>query len=226
MNGPLFSDRGAWHSSSSLAWLHVLVRRRRDLGAIPGESFQPRSVVSTYFDACACACMYVRAWWTMTVRRSFRIRLERAWNREEDPSVDHMIIAPTRARIEVENVVGFREAWSFVSFRTPLWSTLLLATRGNDKARPDRASAVIVRDRGRISVIAEKEALSNMSSVWKRLQRVNKRAAKFQFTVSYHEVTLETTTKWWVTPIRSWFGSESFLSPQPSNSLFGSNLLQ
>ncbi|KAJ8679078.1 hypothetical protein QAD02_014865 [Eretmocerus hayati] len=35
-----------------------------------------------------------------------------------------------------------------------------------------------------------------MSSVWKRLQRVNKRAAKFQFTVSYHEVFLETTTKW------------------------------
>lgn len=37
-----------------------------------------------------------------------------------------------------------------------------------------------------------------MGSVWKRLQRVNKRAAKFQFTVSYHQVTLETTTKWWV----------------------------
>lgn len=35
-----------------------------------------------------------------------------------------------------------------------------------------------------------------MTSVWKRLQRVNKRAAKFQFTVSYHQVTLETTTKW------------------------------
>ncbi|XP_046751457.1 EH domain-binding protein 1 [Diprion similis] len=35
-----------------------------------------------------------------------------------------------------------------------------------------------------------------MSSVWKRLQRVNKRAAKFQFTVSYHEVNLETTSKW------------------------------
>ncbi|XP_074095402.1 eps15 homology domain containing protein-binding protein 1 isoform X1 [Cotesia typhae] len=35
-----------------------------------------------------------------------------------------------------------------------------------------------------------------MSSVWKRLQRVNKRAAKFQFTVSYHELTLETTSKW------------------------------
>ncbi|XP_033211022.1 EH domain-binding protein 1 isoform X5 [Belonocnema kinseyi] len=35
-----------------------------------------------------------------------------------------------------------------------------------------------------------------MSSVWKRLQRVNKRAAKFQFTVSYHELTLETTTRW------------------------------
>ncbi|XP_011498246.1 PREDICTED: EH domain-binding protein 1 [Ceratosolen solmsi marchali] len=35
-----------------------------------------------------------------------------------------------------------------------------------------------------------------MSSVWKRLQRVNKRAAKFQFTVSYHEITLVTTTRW------------------------------
>lgn len=35
-----------------------------------------------------------------------------------------------------------------------------------------------------------------MSSVWKRLQRVNKNAAKFQFTVSYHELTLETTSKW------------------------------
>ncbi|XP_063980335.1 EH domain-binding protein 1 isoform X1 [Diachasmimorpha longicaudata] len=35
-----------------------------------------------------------------------------------------------------------------------------------------------------------------MSSVWKRLQRVNKRAAKFQFTVSYHELMLETTSKW------------------------------
>lgn len=35
-----------------------------------------------------------------------------------------------------------------------------------------------------------------MTSVWKRLQRVNKRAAKFQFTVSYHQVTLDTTSKW------------------------------
>ncbi|KAG5672661.1 hypothetical protein PVAND_002773 [Polypedilum vanderplanki] len=35
-----------------------------------------------------------------------------------------------------------------------------------------------------------------MGSVWKRLQRVNKRAAKFQFTVSYHEIKVETTTKW------------------------------
>ncbi|KAL0273514.1 UNVERIFIED_CONTAM: hypothetical protein PYX00_006151 [Menopon gallinae] len=35
-----------------------------------------------------------------------------------------------------------------------------------------------------------------MGSVWKRLQRVNKRAAKFQFTVSYHQILLETTTKW------------------------------
>ena len=37
-----------------------------------------------------------------------------------------------------------------------------------------------------------------MGSVWKRLQRVNKRAAKFQFTVSYHQIILETTTKWYV----------------------------
>jgi len=35
-----------------------------------------------------------------------------------------------------------------------------------------------------------------MTSVWKRLQRVNKHAAKFQFTVSYHHLTLETTSKW------------------------------
>ncbi len=38
--------------------------------------------------------------------------------------------------------------------------------------------------------------LEIMSSVWKRLQRVNKRAAKFQFTVSYHQINLETTPKW------------------------------
>ncbi|CRL08109.1 CLUMA_CG020850, isoform A [Clunio marinus] len=35
-----------------------------------------------------------------------------------------------------------------------------------------------------------------MGSVWKRLQRVNKRAAKFQFTVSYHEMKIKTTSKW------------------------------
>ncbi|XP_058458439.1 EH domain-binding protein 1 isoform X2 [Malaya genurostris] len=35
-----------------------------------------------------------------------------------------------------------------------------------------------------------------MGSVWKRLQRVNKRAAKFSFTVSYHELQMETTAKW------------------------------
>ncbi|KAI9554158.1 hypothetical protein GHT06_019430 [Daphnia sinensis] len=35
-----------------------------------------------------------------------------------------------------------------------------------------------------------------MGSVWKRLQRVNKRAAKFQFTVSYNELVVETTSKW------------------------------
>ncbi|XP_017772923.1 PREDICTED: EH domain-binding protein 1 isoform X2 [Nicrophorus vespilloides] len=35
-----------------------------------------------------------------------------------------------------------------------------------------------------------------MGSVWKRLQRVNKRAAKFQFTVSYHQLAVEFTPKW------------------------------
>ncbi|EFX86638.1 hypothetical protein DAPPUDRAFT_44451 [Daphnia pulex] len=35
-----------------------------------------------------------------------------------------------------------------------------------------------------------------MGSVWKRLQRVNKRAAKFHFTVSYNELAVETSTKW------------------------------
>uniref|UniRef100_A0A2H8TZN0 EH domain-binding protein 1 n=1 Tax=Melanaphis sacchari TaxID=742174 RepID=A0A2H8TZN0_9HEMI len=36
----------------------------------------------------------------------------------------------------------------------------------------------------------------NMASVWKRLQRVNKRATKFQFTLSYHQIICETTSKW------------------------------
>ncbi|XP_050529415.1 EH domain-binding protein 1 isoform X4 [Daktulosphaira vitifoliae] len=36
----------------------------------------------------------------------------------------------------------------------------------------------------------------NMASVWKRLQRVNKRATKFQFTLSYHQIVCETTSKW------------------------------
>ncbi|XP_065347963.1 EH domain-binding protein 1 [Cloeon dipterum] len=40
------------------------------------------------------------------------------------------------------------------------------------------------------------EVKGNMGSVWKRLQRVNKRAAKFQFTVSYHQITLDTSPKW------------------------------
>ncbi|XP_034141437.1 EH domain-binding protein 1 isoform X6 [Drosophila guanche] len=35
-----------------------------------------------------------------------------------------------------------------------------------------------------------------MGSVWKRLQRNFKRAAKFQFTASYHDLHLETTAKW------------------------------
>lgn len=37
-----------------------------------------------------------------------------------------------------------------------------------------------------------------MTSVWKRLQRVGKRASKFQFVASYHELTVEGTNKWYV----------------------------
>lgn len=37
---------------------------------------------------------------------------------------------------------------------------------------------------------------ATMGSVWKRLQRVNKRAARFQFTVSYHQLSIEFTPKW------------------------------
>ncbi|CAG9824256.1 unnamed protein product [Phaedon cochleariae] len=37
---------------------------------------------------------------------------------------------------------------------------------------------------------------SSMGSVWKRLQRVNKRAAKFQFTVSYHQLSVDFTSRW------------------------------
>ncbi|XP_068164841.1 EH domain-binding protein 1-like protein 1 [Antennarius striatus] len=35
-----------------------------------------------------------------------------------------------------------------------------------------------------------------MTSVWKRLQRAGKRAAKFQFAASFHELVLESTNKW------------------------------
>lgn len=39
-----------------------------------------------------------------------------------------------------------------------------------------------------------------MTSVWKRLQRVGKKASKFQFVASYQELTLECSKKWWVHP--------------------------
>lgn len=39
-------------------------------------------------------------------------------------------------------------------------------------------------------------AAGAMTSVWKRLQRVGKRAAKFQFVACYHELVLECTKKW------------------------------
>ena len=35
-----------------------------------------------------------------------------------------------------------------------------------------------------------------MGSVWKRLNRINKRASKFKFTVSYNELWLEACTAW------------------------------
>lgn len=39
-------------------------------------------------------------------------------------------------------------------------------------------------------------AAGAMTSVWKRLQRVGKRAAKFQFVACYHELVVECTKKW------------------------------
>ncbi|CDQ77381.1 unnamed protein product [Oncorhynchus mykiss] len=35
-----------------------------------------------------------------------------------------------------------------------------------------------------------------MTSVWKRLQRVGKKASKFQFAVTFQELTVECTKKW------------------------------
>ena len=35
-----------------------------------------------------------------------------------------------------------------------------------------------------------------MSSVWRRLQRVNKRASKFRFVAAFHELMIEANTKW------------------------------
>lgn len=37
---------------------------------------------------------------------------------------------------------------------------------------------------------------TKMSTVWKRLQRANKSAAKFQFIASYQELIVEGTSKW------------------------------
>jgi hypothetical protein len=36
-----------------------------------------------------------------------------------------------------------------------------------------------------------------MSSVWKRLQRVNKRAAKFRIVTGFHELMIEGSNKWY-----------------------------
>ncbi|XP_015444345.1 EH domain-binding protein 1-like protein 1 isoform X7 [Pteropus alecto] len=43
---------------------------------------------------------------------------------------------------------------------------------------------------------SEERAAGAMTSVWKRLQRVGKRAAKFQFVACYHELVVECTKKW------------------------------
>jgi hypothetical protein len=37
-----------------------------------------------------------------------------------------------------------------------------------------------------------------MSSVWKRLQRVGKRATKFRFVAAFHELMIEGSNKWYV----------------------------
>lgn len=48
------------------------------------------------------------------------------------------------------------------------------------------------------SVLSFISAEGVMTSVWKRLQRVGKKASKFQFVASYQELILECTKKWWV----------------------------
>lgn len=44
-----------------------------------------------------------------------------------------------------------------------------------------------------------------MTSVWKRLQRVGKKAAKFQFAASFQELTIECTQKWYAILIPYFF---------------------
>lgn len=69
-----------------------------------------------------------------------------------------------------------------------------------------------------------------MSSVWKRLQRVNKRAAKFLFIASYQELIVECTSKWlptklcvvWTRRSRRVVTEPVEWIPMPSNPLRGS----
>ncbi|KAF5302964.1 hypothetical protein FQA39_LY10142 [Lamprigera yunnana] len=61
----------------------------------------------------------------------------------------------------------------------------------NDNSRENMAMILSQMDR-----MLSKHSGSEMGSVWKRLQRVNKLAVKFQFTVSYHQLSFEFTPKW------------------------------
>lgn len=127
-NGLLFSERGAWCSSSSLSadfsdFSSSLFGRRRDSEAISSESFQPRSAVSTYFGACACLraclCTYTRGRWQSVRRGNVENAREPRGERKARPSVRQTYDrSSAEGARRGENVVGFREAWSF-AFRAP-----------------------------------------------------------------------------------------------------------
>lgn len=64
------------------------------------------------------------------------------------------------------------------------------------RTKVGKLSALLVGDSSVLHFSSEWK----MTSVWKRLQRVGKKASKFQFTASYQSLTVECdrSGKWWV----------------------------
>ncbi|KPP75923.1 hypothetical protein Z043_104786, partial [Scleropages formosus] len=73
-------------------------------------------------------------------------------------------------------------------------------TGGGHRGTPRARHSALLREPPSIDVPSHREArekeAADMTSVWKRLQRVGKKASKFQFVASYHELTVECTKKW------------------------------